>query len=130
MARMTRAAYAATYGPTTGDLVRLGDTSTHGGAVTGSSSITKVNDIFQARLNDEFTCAISSHNPATVGPGFQTVAVDENMDVAKEMGVIGFEPASRILVSVTPQFPTVELRTLHLDENTGTLACVHALSLS
>jgi len=27
MARMTRAAYAATYGPTTGDLVRLGDTS-------------------------------------------------------------------------------------------------------
>lgn len=65
-------------------IVRLGDTSSHGGAVTGSSSITNVEGIFQARLNDEFTCGISSHNPATVGPGFMSVAVDEGEDVAKD----------------------------------------------
>jgi uncharacterized Zn-binding protein involved in type VI secretion len=64
-------------------IVRLGDTSSHGGAVTGSSTITTVEGIKQARSGDEFTCAISTHNPATVGPGFMSVAVDEGVDVAK-----------------------------------------------
>jgi len=67
-------------------VVRLGDTSDHGGAVTSSSTITKVEGIFQARLNDEFTCGISAHNIPTLPTliGFMSVAVDEGMDVAKE----------------------------------------------
>ena len=45
MARLTRAAYAATYGPTTGDMVRLGDTSLlaeveHDYAVYGDECLT------------------------------------------------------------------------------------------
>ena len=45
MARLTRAAYAATYGPTTGDMVRLGDTSLlaeveHDHAVYGDECLT------------------------------------------------------------------------------------------
>lgn len=65
-------------------IVRIGDTSSHGGAVTTGSTITLVDGIFQTRSGDTFVCGISTHNPATVGPGFMSVVTDEGMDVAKE----------------------------------------------
>ena len=66
MARLTRAAYAATYGPTTGDMVRLGDTSLlaeveHDSAVYGDECLTGAGKVMRDGLG--------FHAPTTAAAG-------------------------------------------------------------
>ena len=48
---------------------RLGDTSTHGGSIISSASVTKVNGILVARVGDSFSCPLHGVWPIVNGSG-------------------------------------------------------------
>jgi len=62
-------------------IIRLGDTSDHGGAVVTSAAKTYYNDKLVARKGDLFDCPLHGINPITEGSAQQIV---EDSPVARE----------------------------------------------
>lgn len=62
-------------------LIRLGDTSDHGGAVITSATKTTYEDKLVARKGDTFECPIHGPNPIIEGSGKQIV---EGQPVARQ----------------------------------------------
>ena len=50
-------------------VARLGDTSSHGGSIISSASVTKVNGILVARVGDSHSCPIPGHGVTSILTG-------------------------------------------------------------
>lgn len=85
MARLTRAAYAATYGPTTGDMVRLGDTSLlaeveHDSAVYGDECLTGAGKVMRDGMG--------FHAPTTAASGGLDMVVQNATIIDPVLGIV------------------------------------------
>ena len=99
MARMSRAAYAAMYGPTTGDMVRLGDTSLlaeveHDYAVYGEECMTGAGKVMRDGMGfHTYTTTASGgldmllHNATIIDPVLGIVKGDIGIRDGKIVGV-------------------------------------------
>ena len=59
-----------------GALIRLGDKTSHGGAVTTASTVSDSGGVPIARVGDSVSCPRAGHSPCTIVTGDPTMLVD------------------------------------------------------
>lgn len=79
-------------------VIRLGDSTSHGGKVTGASGATLVHGIAVARQGDTCTCPLSGHSPCVILEGDPMV-----LDGGKPVAFEGHKTScGATLISSTP----------------------------